>query len=270
MAVAIVRALDKHFRLGLTDEEVNAAVKTYLPSGTHDPYIMFASGGHAGQIFVIGIPSMRILKEVGVFTPEPWQGWGFGNEGTMETLAAGDVNGNPVRWADTHHPALSETNGDYDGQFVFINDKANSRVAVVDLRDFETKQIVKNPIAINDHGGTMVTPNSEYVIEGAGPGRNTGAVKQRVFTQRSADRRADLHTDAGGDDLEEAAAVLAHEPAQQAGPTRRELLAVGIVQDDDVEEEERLLVRQPDHEVVISIPRHQTASPRASNTARPG
>jgi nitrous-oxide reductase len=37
---------------------------------------------------------------------------------------------------------------------------------VIDLRDFETKQIVKNPNAINDHGGGFVTPNTEYVIEG--------------------------------------------------------------------------------------------------------
>jgi len=150
----------------LTDEQVNAAVKSYLPSGVHDPYIMLASGGHSGQMFVIGVPSMRILKEIGVFTPEPWQGWGFGNEGTMETLAGGDVNGEQVRWADTHHPALSETAGDYDGEFVFINDKANARVAVIDLRDFETKQIIKNPIAIVDHGGTKVTPNTEWVIQG--------------------------------------------------------------------------------------------------------
>jgi nitrous-oxide reductase len=150
----------------LTDEQVNAAMKTYLPSGEHDPYIMFASGGHSGQMFVIGVPSMRILKEIGVFTAEPWQGWGFGNTGTMETLAQGDINGNEVRWADTHHPALSETAGEYDGQFVFINDKANARVAVIDLRDFETKQIVKNPIAIVDHGGTKVTPDTEWIIQG--------------------------------------------------------------------------------------------------------
>ena len=152
--------------LALTDEEVNAALKTYMPSGQHDPYILFASGGHSGQVFVIGVPSMRILKEIGVFTPEPWQGWGFGNQGTMETLADGNVNGNEVRWADTHHPALSETAGDYDGEFLFINDKANARIAVIDLRDFETKQIIKNPIAINDHGGAKVTPNTEWVIQG--------------------------------------------------------------------------------------------------------
>ncbi|MDJ0497978.1 MAG: cytochrome C, partial [Acidimicrobiia bacterium] len=151
---------------GFTDADVAAALKTYMPSGEHDPYIMFASGGHSGQIFVIGVPSMRILKELAVFTPEPWQGWGFGNEGTMEVLDAGNVGGNEIRWADTHHPALSETNGDYDGEFVFINDKANARVAVIDLRDFETKQIIKNPIAINDHGGTKVTPNTEWVVQG--------------------------------------------------------------------------------------------------------
>src|SRR5581483_6647295 len=54
----------------------------------------------------------------------------------------------------------------------FINDKAHARLAVIDLRDFETKQIIKNPIAMSDHGGSMVTPNTEYVIEGgqyAGP-----------------------------------------------------------------------------------------------------
>lgn len=139
---------------------------TYLPSGEHDPYIMLASGGQSGQMFVIGVPSMRILKEIAVFTPEPWQGWGYGNVSTEEILAGGDVDGNPVDWADTHHVAISETDGEYDGQYVFINDKANARVAVIDLRDFEVKQIIKNPIAIVDHGGTKVTPNTEWVIEG--------------------------------------------------------------------------------------------------------
>ena len=150
----------------LSDDQLLAAGMTYLPSGEHDPYIMLASGGQSGQMFAIGVPSMRILKEIAVFTPEPWQGWGFGNAGTEAVLAQGNIDGKEVRWADTHHPAISETEGDYDGQYVFINDKANARVAVIDLRDFEVKQIVKNPIAINDHGGTKVTPNTDWVIEG--------------------------------------------------------------------------------------------------------
>ncbi len=148
----------------LSPDDITAALKTYLPTGVHDDYVIFASGGHSGQMLVIGVPSMRLLKLIAVFTPEPWQGWGYG--AGNEVLDQGNVNGREVRWADTHHPALSETEVDYDGQFVFINDKANARVAVVDLRDFETKQIVKNPVAIMDHGGTMVTPNTEYIIEG--------------------------------------------------------------------------------------------------------
>ena len=151
---------------GLTPDDITAALKTYTPTGVHDEYIMFASGGHSGQVFVIGMPSMRILKEIGVFTPEPWQGWGFGELGTMEVLESGNIGEHELTWGDTHHPALSETEGDYDGEWLFINDKANARLAVIDLRDFETKQIVKNPIALNDHGGSMVTPDSEWIIEG--------------------------------------------------------------------------------------------------------
>ncbi len=150
---------------GLTQDDVAAALKTYMPSGKTDPYIMLASGGQSGQVVVIGMPSMRILKVIGVFTPEPWQGYGFGGSGN-KILEGGKVNGKEVLWGDTHHPNLSETNGEYDGQFLFINDKANARVAVIDLRDFSTKQIIKNPNAINDHGGAFVTPNTEYVIEG--------------------------------------------------------------------------------------------------------
>ena len=76
------------------------------------------------------------------------------------------MNETPVLWGDTHHPALSETKGDYDGQFLFIGDKANARLAVIDLRDWETKQIVKNPLTISDHGAAFVTPDTDYIIEG--------------------------------------------------------------------------------------------------------
>jgi len=150
---------------GLTQDDIYAALKTYTPSGQLDPYIMIASGGQSGQVLVLGVPSMRILKVIGVFTPEPWQGYGFGGSGD-KVLEEGYVDGKEIKWGDTHHPGLSETKGEYDGQFAFINDKANARLAVIDLRDFDTKQIIKNPNAIVDHGGTFVTPNTEYVVEG--------------------------------------------------------------------------------------------------------
>jgi nitrous-oxide reductase len=149
---------------GLTDADVKAALATYTPTGKHDEYLTFASGGHSGQVVVIGVPSMRILKYIAVFTPEPWQGWGF-DDGSKAVLAEGKRGGKDLTWADTHHPALSETNGDYDGQFLFIADKANARVAVIDLKDFTTKQIVTSELLGSDHGGTFVTPNTDYVIE---------------------------------------------------------------------------------------------------------
>ena len=151
---------------GLTPQDVSAAVKTFVPSGKWDEYLIFASSGHAGQVMVFGVPSMRLLKVIAAFTPEPWQGYGFSDD-TKAVLAGGDVQGKPVTWADTHHPALSESNGEYDGQYLFINDKAHARIAVIDLRDFETKQIVKNPHIISNHGGTFATPNTEYIIDGS-------------------------------------------------------------------------------------------------------
>ncbi len=153
-------------RRGLTQDDILAAAKTYTPTGGRDEFLVFASGGQSGQVIVYGIPSMRILKYIGVFTPEPWQGYGF-EENSKRVLEQGRIDGRDITWGDTHHPALSETNGDYDGQYLFINDKANPRLAVIDLHDFETKQIVVSPIYQAQHGGAFVSPNTEYVMEAA-------------------------------------------------------------------------------------------------------
>lgn len=153
-------------RRGLSQQDVLAAAKTYVPTGKRDEFVVFSSGGQSGQVIVYGIPSMRILKYIGVFTPEPWQGYGY-DENSRAVLKQGWIDGKEITWGDTHHPAISETNGQYDGQFLFINDKANPRLAVIDLRDFETKQIVVNPIYKSEHGGAFVTTNTEYIIEAA-------------------------------------------------------------------------------------------------------
>lgn len=149
---------------GLSEDDVIAALKTYTPTGKKDEYYMFASGGHGGQVLVLGLPSMRILKYIAVFTPEPWQGYGYGDQ-TGDILKGGARDGKTVSWGDTHHPGLSETNGDYDGQFLFIGDKGNGRVAVVRLTDFMTTQIVTSNLIQSDHGGPFVTPNTDYVVE---------------------------------------------------------------------------------------------------------
>lgn len=161
-ASASIRELMK--ARGLREADVEAALKTYVPSGKRDEYVIFASGGQSGQILVIGVPSMRLLKLIGVFTPEPWQGYGYGGD-SDRVLAGGAQSGRQITWADVHHPNLSETKGEYDGKFLFVNDKANARIAVVDLEDFATKQIVANPLVASDHGGAFVDPETRYVIE---------------------------------------------------------------------------------------------------------
>jgi nitrous-oxide reductase len=150
---------------GLTGDQATAALATFVPPGEHDDYLMFASGGHSGQLHVIGLPSMHLLKTIPVFAPDAWSGYGFGSDWSMELLEEGtDLDKNdPLTWGDTHHPALSETDGDYDGRWVYINDRANGRIAMVDLRDFKTKQILDLPNMQTSHGGVFATPNTEYV-----------------------------------------------------------------------------------------------------------
>jgi len=140
---------------GGTSDLANAALATYVAPGDLDEYYLFYSGGHSGQIFVAGIPSMRHIATIPVFSPYPGTGYGFDDE-TKEMLGE-------YTWGDSHHPGLSETNGEYDGRWLFINDNANGRIARIDLKDFKTKQILKIPNISANHGSSFVTPNSEYV-----------------------------------------------------------------------------------------------------------
>jgi nitrous-oxide reductase len=139
-----------------TSDAAIAAEKTYVAPGDLDEYYFFASGGHSGNVYVYGVPSMRHLSTIPVFTPYPATGYGFDDE--SKAMLGG------LTWGDAHHPALSETNGDYDGRWLFINEM-NGRVARIDLRDFKTKQIYGPiPNVSGNHGSSFITPNSEYVM----------------------------------------------------------------------------------------------------------
>ena len=86
-----------------------------------------------GRWTVAGLPSMRHISTIPVFAKYPGTGYGYDEE-SRQTL--GDYT-----WGDVHHPGLSQTDGRYDGRWLFVNDNANNRVARVDLRDFKTRQI---------------------------------------------------------------------------------------------------------------------------------
>ncbi len=134
-----------------------AAVASYVAPGDVDQYYLFYSGGHSGQIYVAGVPSMRHICTIPVFAPYSGTGYGYDKE-TKEMLGA-------YTWGDAHHPALSETKGDYDGRWLFINDNANNRMARIALKDFKTRQILGPiPNVSGNHGSTFVTPNTEYIL----------------------------------------------------------------------------------------------------------
>lgn len=132
------------------------AEKVYVPFGQKDPYYLFASGGHSGQLFVYGVPSMRRIRTVPIFSPDPATGYGF-DEKTKKMLGG-------YTWGDFHHPAFSETNGDYDGKYMFATDVGNSRAAVMDLKTFTVKDILKVPNTAGPHCAAFVTENTEYLF----------------------------------------------------------------------------------------------------------
>jgi nitrous-oxide reductase len=153
-------------RGNLSQQDLLAAAKTYVPTGKRDEFVTFSSGGQSGQVIVYGVPSMRILKYIGVFTPEPWQGYGF-DENSKNVLKQGRIDGKDITWGDTHHPADVRNQRRIRRPVPVHQRQGQSAPAVIDLRDFETKQIVVNPIFKSEHGGAFVTTNTEYVIEAA-------------------------------------------------------------------------------------------------------
>lgn len=132
------------------------AQKVYVPFGKKDDYYLFASGGHSGQMFIYGVPSMRKIRTIPVFSPDSATGYGFDEH--SKKLMGG------YTWGDLHHPALSETNGDYDGKWMFATDVGNARAAVVDLKTFTTKDIIKVPNTAGPHCAAFVTENTEYLF----------------------------------------------------------------------------------------------------------
>jgi nitrous-oxide reductase len=133
------------------------ALASYVAPGEKDEYYLFYSGGHSGQVFVAGIPSLRHICTIPVFAPYPGTGYGFDEESKK---MLGDFT-----WGDVHHPALSQTDSMYDGRWLFVNDNSNNRIARIDLRDFKTHQILGPlPNSSGSHASSFVTENTEYLF----------------------------------------------------------------------------------------------------------
>ncbi|MEO5742866.1 MAG: TAT-dependent nitrous-oxide reductase, partial [Vicinamibacterales bacterium] len=137
-----------------------AAGDVYVAPGEHDKYYAFLSGGQSGSVFVVGIPSGRLIREIPVFEARAAYGYAVhpNDPRRRELEATGGA------WGDTHHPAPSETNGIYDGRYLWINDLANGRLARIRLDVFETDRIVKIPNLQGAHGIAVVSPNTRYIV----------------------------------------------------------------------------------------------------------
>jgi nitrous-oxide reductase len=167
--VAAATPIDQIIRdRGLTPDEAAAALKVFVPPGKYDEFVMVTSGGHRGSVMLYGVPSMRLLKEIPVYSPDSWQGWAQGEKESGEMLKAGSFGaGLPtLTWGDLHHPQVSLTNGKYDGEWIAVSDKSAGRIGIISMKDMKTKLIFKTPNTVSDHHAVW-SEDSEWLIQSA-------------------------------------------------------------------------------------------------------
>ncbi|NQV52213.1 MAG: Sec-dependent nitrous-oxide reductase [Flavobacteriales bacterium] len=140
----------------------DAAAAVYVAPGEYDEYYEFFSGGFSGQVSVVGLPSGRLFRRIPVFSVDPEKGYGFDEE----SKAMLNTTHGFIPWDDAHHPKLSQTNGEIDGRWLFINGNNTPRIARIDLTTFETAEIIEIPNSAGNHSSPYLTMNTEYVVAG--------------------------------------------------------------------------------------------------------
>lgn len=140
----------------------DAAAKVYVAPGKYDEFYNFVSGGFSGQMSVYGLPSGRLFRVIPVFSVDPEKGYGY----SEETKPMLNTSHGFVPWDDAHHPEMSQTNGEVDGRWVFINGNNTPRIARIDLKTFRTAEIIEIPNSAGNHSSSFITENTEYVVAG--------------------------------------------------------------------------------------------------------
>jgi len=157
VATGTAALLPKDAIFAKSRKEGKGGLSQEVRPGELDDYYGFWSGGHSGEVRVIGVPSMREISRIPVFNTDVASGWGITNE--SKALLKGRAGG------DTHHVHGSYKDGVYDGKYLFVNDKLNNRMARIRIDYMEVDAIVDVPNIQGAHGlFPQRYPRTEWVV----------------------------------------------------------------------------------------------------------